>query len=646
MGTPAGFSSGYLAHYQVQPLLLRWARPATRAESTAAGDATGGWKAANSIMDRETTLRTLAAVGLSLAVMFLWAYFFSPKPPVKPPVTPAEIGQESPGKQTQPPLPDNTTSETADSQAALPVAAEPATESAAEPEIQGERIEGEAGQPNIKIQTATREILLSPRGARILSWKLLDFEQVPGSKERRAVDLVSPQSKALHHDPLYLELPDPALEETVNQAWYLVDRQPPSDEERERLSLPERVQRISFRWASGSGMEVSKTIYVGQDGEYLAWIDWDARLDGRPLDGAALTWGPGIGRAVESEAKNRYAYRGLVVAALPGEIQRFKPQKTDVDVSWPEGMGPRWLALDTQHFALAMIQRAPAAAAVKVFDVQALGKESQAQRLGIQTTARQVTLFGGPKSDRLLKKLDKLLAIDMTSLVNWGFFGFLAKPLYVALGWVQSLVGNWGLAIIIITIVIKVLFFPLTQKSMVSMRRTQKKMAKLQPKVRRIKEKYRDKRDMDSRKKVNEETMALYQKEGVNPMASLTGCMPLVLQLPVLYAMYTVLTVATELRGAPLFGWLHDLSAPDPYFITPLVMGVTMLGQQLLTLTKTEDPQQKSQQRMMLMMPIMFTFFFLRLPSGLVLYWLINNVLGIGQQILINRHADAAPKTT
>ncbi|HHN74043.1 MAG TPA: membrane protein insertase YidC, partial [Acidobacteria bacterium] len=101
-------------------------------------------------------------------------------------------------------------------------------------------------------------------------------------------------------------------------------------------------------------------------------------------------------------------------------------------------------------------------------------------------------------------------------------------------------------------------------------------------------------------------------------------------------------SVATELRGAPFFGWIHDLSAPDPYLVTPLVMGVTMLGQQLLTLTKTEDPQQKSQQRMMLMMPVMFTFFFLRLPSGLVLYWLVNNILGIGQQVLINRHAERA----
>jgi YidC/Oxa1 family membrane protein insertase len=170
-------------------------------------------------------------------------------------------------------------------------------------------------------------------------------------------------------------------------------------------------------------------------------------------------------------------------------------------------------------------------------------------------------------------------------------------------------------------------------------------MAKLQPKVRFIKEKYKDKRDMEARRKMNEEMMALYKREGVNPMASLTGCLPLLLQLPVLWAMYNVLSLCIDLRGAPLFGWILDLSARDPYFVTPVVMGVTMLAQQLMAMTKTEDPQQKSQQRMMLFMPIMFTFFFLSMPSGLVLYWLVNNVLGIGQQVLINRTAAAQMAT-
>ena len=158
----------------------------------------------------------------------------------------------------------------------------------------------------------------------------------------------------------------------------------------------------------------------------------------------------------------------------------------------------------------------------------------------------------------------------------------------------------------------------------------------------KIKEKYRDKRDMESRRKMNEETMALYQKEGVNPMSSLAGCFPLLLQLPVLYGMFRMLTVVVELRGAPFFGWIVDLSAPDPYFITPIVMGVTMFAQQLMTMAKTEDPQQRSQQRIMLFMPLMFTYFFLWAPSGLVVYWLVNNILGIGQQYFVNRHTKRA----
>ena len=149
------------------------------------------------------------------------------------------------------------------------------------------------------------------------------------------------------------------------------------------------------------------------------------------------------------------------------------------------------------------------------------------------------------------------------------------------------------------------------------------------------------KKDPDARKKMNEEMMALYKKEGVNPMGGMAGCLPLLLQLPILWGMYTVLSGALELRGAPFLLWIRDLSIADPYYVTPLLMGATMFAQQMMAMTKAKDPQQKQQQRMMLFMPIMFTWFFLWLPSGLVLYWLVNNVLGIGQQWLINRQAAA-----
>jgi YidC/Oxa1 family membrane protein insertase len=209
--------------------------------------------------------------------------------------------------------------------------------------------------------------------------------------------------------------------------------------------------------------------------------------------------------------------------------------------------------------------------------------------------------------------------------------------------WLHGLVGNWGWTIFLLSVLIRLAFFPLMHRSMVKMRRTQQDMARVQPKIHKIKEKYKDARDMDSRKKMNEEMMELYKREGVNPMASLTGCLPMLLQIPVMFAMYTVLTVSVQLRGAPWFGWIRDLSASDPFFVLPIVMGATQLLQQIMTMTKTEDPQQRTQQRMMLIMPVVFTWFFVYMPAGLVLYWLVSNVLGIVQQYFINRHADAAP---
>jgi len=161
-------------------------------------------------------------------------------------------------------------------------------------------------------------------------------------------------------------------------------------------------------------------------------------------------------------------------------------------------------------------------------------------------------------------------------------------------------------------------------------------MQRLQPKIKAIKAKYK-KKDAQSRAKINQETMELYRKEGINPMGGLSGCLPLLAQFPILIGFYNMLTVAVELRGAPFFGWIQDLSIKDPYYITPILMGVTMFTQQKMAMSKIKDPQQLQQQRMMLFMPLMFMVICVQMPSGLVLYWFVNNLLGIGQQYLVNK---------
>ena len=581
-------------------------------------------------MNRTDLKNTITAVVLCVLVIVGWSYFFGPKPqPPRPAQPPAAAAPQAPAAAAaQAPS------------AVAPGAAEgavaPAAGSAPAAPAE-EKIVGDPQFPPLTVKTPHVEILLSPRGGRVLQWRLLDYAVAPADPSKGHIDLVSPEARALDRHPLTLATGDAALDKLVNTAPCVVEDGPaPADEARAR-KFPGAARKIVFRWAD-QGYKLVKTLYVAEDDTYLARVEWSLLKDGRALTGAALSWGPSLGaKPEEGGTSKRYAYRGYVKYPEGTKVRDMIPEKSG-DMSWPGGASPRWIALVDQYFALALVPDQGGAAAVRGF-----GAEKE-RTLGLTATAAGVTFFAGPKSDKLLARIDRTLGVDLAQLVPWGMWGFLARPLYFALGWFDGLLGNWGLAIVVVTVIIRLLFLPLMHSSMVKMRRAQAQMSKLQPKIHKIREKYKGKRDVESRRKVNEEMMELYRREGINPMAQLTGCLPLLLQMPVLFAMYTVLTVATELRGAPFFGWVRDLSAMDPYYITPIVMGVTMLVQQLMSTTKTEDPQQRSQQRMMLVMPVVFTWMFLWVPSGLALYWLVNNIVSIGQQALVNRHAvETAP---
>jgi YidC/Oxa1 family membrane protein insertase len=250
------------------------------------------------------------------------------------------------------------------------------------------------------------------------------------------------------------------------------------------------------------------------------------------------------------------------------------------------------------------------------------------------------TVMVGPKDYDLLVGLDRELdhAIDFS---RYSIIYVLTKYLFIALRWVNSYIGNYGLSIVILTILIRAGFFPLTYRSAITMRQNMKKMQRIQPKVKAIQERYKKtKRTMDSQRQMNDEIMALYRKENMNPMGSLGGCLPMLLQMPVFIAFYNLLSVTIELRGAPFVGWIHDLSRMDPYYIWPILMGASWMVQQWMTSSSIPDPMQR---RMMGMMPLIFTFMMAHMPSGLVIYWFISNVVGLGQQWLINRHADRMP---
>jgi YidC/Oxa1 family membrane protein insertase len=209
--------------------------------------------------------------------------------------------------------------------------------------------------------------------------------------------------------------------------------------------------------------------------------------------------------------------------------------------------------------------------------------------------------------------------VTLGGLINYGWFGVLVRPLLSALRWIYGYVHNYGCAIIILTFLINLALFPIRYKQMASM----KKMSEIQPKVKSIQDKYKKmKRDDPRRQQMNAEVMAMYKEHGVNPLG---GCLPLLFQMPILFAFYRMLYASIELRGAPFIFWIQDLSKADPYYITPIVMGISMLAQQKMT-PAAGDPTQR---KMMMMLPIVFTFFFLTISSGLVVYFLFSNLFAM-----------------
>lgn len=234
-----------------------------------------------------------------------------------------------------------------------------------------------------------------------------------------------------------------------------------------------------------------------------------------------------------------------------------------------------------------------------------------------------LSLYAGPKDQYKLREISR--GLDLT--VDYGFLWWIAQPLFSLLDFIHGLVGNWGLAIILLTVIVKMFLYPLSAASYKSMA----KMRKLQPEMQRLKERFGD-----DKQKFSQAMMDLYKKEGANPLG---GCLPMLLQMPVFLALYWTLMESVELRQAPFYLWIEDLSVMDPYFVLPILMG----GSMFLTQMMQPEPPDPVQARVMKLMPVMFTFFFLWFPSGLVLYWLVNNIISVLQQWYVTRKIANAP---
>jgi YidC/Oxa1 family membrane protein insertase len=239
---------------------------------------------------------------------------------------------------------------------------------------------------------------------------------------------------------------------------------------------------------------------------------------------------------------------------------------------------------------------------------------------------REIVLHGyvGPKTYSTLKSIDPVLV----NAIEYGWFTFASRPLFAVLAWLDSIFGNWGWAIIGLTALVRMVLYPLTYKGMVSMQ----KMKQISPKIKELQAKYKG-----DPQRMNAAVMEMYKKHGANPLG---GCLPMILQIPVFFAMYRVFLNAPELQGAPWILWVQDLSRMDHLFILPILMGATMYYQQKITPSNFTDPLQE---KVFKFLPVIFTFFFVTFPSGLVLYWFINNLFSIGQQFIVNKQFEKAP---
>ncbi|MFN4148748.1 MAG: membrane protein insertase YidC [Rhodocyclaceae bacterium] len=379
--------------------------------------------------------------------------------------------------------------------------------------------------------------------------------------------------------------------------------------------------RIALEAPLESGGKVVKT-YVFKRGSYL--IDVQYRFVGAQPPVGAHAYFQLVRNDLPPEgtggAMSTATFTG---AAFYTEQDKFK--KIEFKAFGEKGKHPTaaddgWVALVQHYFVSAWI---PANGPREYFTRKLDGNLYAAGVIvPVSGDTLTVPLYAGPQEQDKLEKI----APGLELVVDYGWLTFIAAPLFWVLQWLYKLVGNWGWAIILLTVLIKLIFFPLSAASYKSMA----KMRVLTPKLMKLKEMY-----ADDKQRMNLEMMELYKREKVNPLG---GCLPILVQIPVFIALYWVLLGTVELRGAPWLGWITDLSVKDPYYVLPIIMGISMFVQTKLNPT----PPDPIQAKIMLWMPIVFTGMFLFFPAGLVLYWTVNNILSIAQQWQVNRMIERA----
>lgn len=543
--------------------------------------------------------RVLLAISLSFLVLFVYQSYFAPPPP-RP--APADVASNVPG------VPSAPAPGSPSALPATPAAASPAAGPAVRVAM------GEGSERDITVETNTVRAVFTNRGARLRHWVLKHYLDDAG----QPLDLV-PAAESVNNAlrPFSLRLDEERASSLANGGLYRTSASGTVDATNGPVTL-------TFEWQNDEGLAFTKQFTLQPDG-YVVELAVRATKDGQPL-AAGVDWGPGLGDDIAHADQGTflapsYSTPAQALYYLDRSVTRLAPTAPGVEQG---AFG--YAGIDDHYFAALFLNNAEGAQPFRFqhtsFVVPAVGDAVPGRYAAFGIRFDQpppsYRFFFGPKA------FDDLRAIDteMVRVINFGIFSWLAVPLLNALKWVHQYVGNWGWAIVALTMLINLAMFPLRQKAVTSMR----KMQEIQPQMKAIQDRYAKYKITDpQRQKMNEEVMALYKEKGVNPAS---GCVPMLLTFPFLFAFYAMLSQSIEIRGAEFFGWITDLSRPDPWFVTPLLMGATMFWQQRITPTSADPVQQ----RVMMIMPVMFTFMFLSYPSGLVIYWTVSNLWAIGQQ--------------
>ena len=450
----------------------------------------------------------------------------------------------------------------------------------------------------VALSNDVMEVRLNSQGALIEHMVLTQYLDA----ERKALDLIQNVEHEARTFPLQL-VADGKLDTRV----YEVEEQPNS---------------VVFRWADGSGRAIVKTIGMPIQGYGL---DISIVTTGFE-ENLRLSLGTGMRNIGPDEMAGNYAKWGDATISTPEDKENYRRKKLKEDHSF-EGPDIQYVGFeDTYFLSVFRVESGVEGVEIKKLTLPEVNEKGEnvevpVLRIDLKSNSGVIRgqLFAAPKEYDLLQREGG----GLEETLNFGFLNPIVVFFLKILRWIhQNVVGNWGWSIVLLTIGLRMALFPLMHTSTVSMRR----MQKIQPKVKAIQEKYKkNKSDPQIRQKMNQETMALYKEEGVNPVG---GCLPMLVQMPILFALYKLFPLAIEMRQAPFILWITDLSLKDPLYITPVLMTATMWLQQRLA-PQAGDP---NQMKMMRMMPLVFGIMFLKFPAALVLYWLTNNVVSILQQ--------------